>query len=208
MLSTPDLWLDLPLDHLPLIALDLETTGWHPPAAAITEIALVPCGACRDRTAFTTLIDPRQPISREIQVRTGITPDMVRGRPVIEAVMPEVRRVLSTGIFVSHNVAFDWPFLDHAHRQAFGAPLSVPSLCTLVLARRLLSFLPSRSLEHVTRHFGVPLLQAHRAEADARAVAGILPPLLQLLVEHGYPTARRLVEAGFLRLEPPGPRSR
>ncbi len=49
-------WLDLPLNELPFICLDLETTGYAPPYARITEIAMIKNSP--DEKVFQTLVNP------------------------------------------------------------------------------------------------------------------------------------------------------
>ncbi|HZD03651.1 MAG TPA: exonuclease domain-containing protein, partial [Longimicrobiales bacterium] len=63
----------------------------------------------------------------------------------------------------------------------FDAP-TLPRLCTVRMARRLLPGLRRRNLDALTRHFGIPVHQRHRAFGDALATARIL---LRLLDEAG-----------------------
>ena len=56
----------------------------------------------------------------------------------------------------------------------------MPSLCTLRLARKFLS-LKSNKLEEVAKYFQVPLIGAHRAMTDTKAVRGILNCFFDIL---------------------------
>lgn len=200
-MSSPSLpWGDKPIRELPYMVLDLETTGLYPNAADILEVALVPLNS--EEPILDTLIDPEKPIPSEITKLTGIKDGDVRGKPKIHELMPVLQAYLETGIFVSHNVPFDWGFLDQAYRRHAGKPLNCPNLCTLELSRRLL-MLHKNALGFVAAHFQIPLVNAHRAMADTVAVKEILLRFFDVLEKRGCKTANDLVQEGYLRLNPP-----
>ena len=72
---------------------------------------------------------------------------------------------------LAHNAGFDRRVLQAACRAARLEAPRLPFLCTLKGARRSLS-LPSRKLNAVCAHFGIPL-EHHHAGSDARACAEI-----------------------------------
>jgi DNA polymerase-3 subunit epsilon len=51
-------------------------------------------------------------------------------------------------------------------------------LCTVKLARKLLTHLPRRNLDALAWHYDVPIVGRHRAGGDARATAQVLARLL------------------------------
>ncbi len=65
------------------IALDLETTGLDPYRCGITEVSAYRFIDGEPVEEFTTLIDPERAIPKEISELTGITPDMIYGKPKI-----------------------------------------------------------------------------------------------------------------------------
>jgi DNA polymerase-3 subunit epsilon len=67
-------------------------------------------------------------------------------------------------------------------------PLGNRRLCTVRLARRLLSHLPRRSLDHVTSHYGITIEDRHRALGDAMATAQVLGRLLDDAYARGVDT--------------------
>ena len=73
-----------------IVALDIETTGLDPQRDAIIEIAAVRFNSRRIEDQWSTLINPRRPISEFITNLTGITNNMVNGAPQIEEVLPEL----------------------------------------------------------------------------------------------------------------------
>lgn len=189
-------WLDYDLARLPFIILDLETTGFAPPAARITEIAVIALGAEREDT-FQTLINPQIPIPKEITDITGISNAMVRDQPVISEVLPVLDKIFENGIFVSHNVPFDSSFLDYAYRTNLGRPLEMPALCTLKLARKMLN-LCSNKLSSVASHFGIEMKEMHRAMCDTVAVKDILRCFLSNLDKDGLKTGHDLLKRGII----------
>ncbi len=198
-------WIDTPLQELPFVVLDVETTGIEPSTSAITEIAMVTAGPGPEEV-FDTLIDPQKPIPPEVVKLTGITDEMVRGKPTLREVTPFVASILEGGIFVSHNVPFDWGFLDLAFREHLGKPLRMHSLCTLRLARRYLN-LSTNKLAMVAKSFDLDLTEAHRALADTQAVKGILRRMLEMLQGKGIKTGGDLIRHDLLFLNAPPPRS-
>jgi len=186
-----------PLKELPFVVLDLETTGMSPPGAKITEIAMVPMGPCAPKP-FHTLVDPQTPIPAKIVEITGITDEMVRGQPTDADIFPRIKKILAGGIFVAHNVPFDYGFFDYLFRQHTGAPLRMPTLDTLHLSRKYLQ-LPSHALGAVCRHLNVELKDAHRAMADTLAVKAVLEHFLNYLQDHGLTTGGALLSAGLIK---------
>lgn len=165
---------------------DLETTGLKPGAAGITEIAAIRVENSRFISEFHSLINPERRIPFAITQLTGITEEMVRNQPAIEAIFPQFLNFLGSAVLVAHNADFDLGFLNlEAHRFQASSLLN-PSLCTLRLARRLLPMLRSRSLDALAAYFGVANQTHHRALEDARVAAEILLILLEQVAALGF----------------------
>jgi len=74
--------------------LDTETTGLSPASGdAVVEIAIVDSGG---RAVLNTLVDPGRNIPWQATNVHGITNDMVRGRPTLSQLMPQIRQIIST----------------------------------------------------------------------------------------------------------------
>jgi DNA polymerase III, alpha subunit (gram-positive type) len=77
--------------RMPLIvALDLETTGLDPAQDAVIEIGAVKFSEKRVEGEYSTLINPRKPISGFITNLTGITNSMVLNAPLLINALPEL----------------------------------------------------------------------------------------------------------------------
>jgi DNA polymerase-3 subunit epsilon len=163
------------LKDLRFAVVDTETTGGGARGDdRVMEIAVVHVDGSQITTALDQLVDPQRPIGRFVSRLTGITWDMVREAPTFGDIAPMVHEALEGRIFVAQNARFDWRFLSMELKRATGRPLSGERLCTVKLARKLLTHLPRRSLDALAWHYEVPIVGRHRAGGDARATAAVL----------------------------------
>lgn len=150
---------------LPIVFVDLETTGGSVGVDRITEVGVVEVGP-EGVTRWSTLVDPRRPIPAFIQQLTGISDAMVRGAPTFEQIAPSLFERLAGKLFVAHNANFDRGFL-RAEFQRAGLAFNPDVLCTVRLSRALFPAEKRHGLDAlVERHALVPA-DRHRALADA-----------------------------------------
>ena len=193
------------------VVVDLETTGLKPGPAAITEIAAIRIEHGRLTQEFHTLVNPGRRIPAAITRLTGITEDMVHDQSRIDEVFPRLHTFLGSATLVAHNADFDLGFLDFDAQRLMSAPLLNPSVCTLRLAKRLLTGVRSRSLDAVASHLGVSGPDRHRALGDARITAEVFLIFLEQLSERGVKTLGQLLDFQHTardgrRFTPPLPR--
>jgi DNA polymerase-3 subunit epsilon len=163
----------------PAIAfVDLETTGATSLSDRITEIGIVRVANGSIVDEWSTLVDPERSIPEDIRVLTGITNEMVRGKPTFAQLAREVRERLDGHVFVAHNARFDYGFLKNAFRRC-GVAFTADVLCTVRLSRRLYPQAVGHSLDalvarHALEDVFVPEPAArggrHSALGDARAI--------------------------------------
>jgi DNA polymerase-3 subunit epsilon len=164
------------------VVVDLETAGGAPVyGEGIIEIGALRLHAGRIVDQFQALVDPGRRVPTFITQLTGITDDMLAGCAAIDAVLPRFVDFAADSVLVAHNAAFDFAYLDAARLRLDGAVFAQQRLCTLRLARRLLPQLRRRSLDALAGHFGIPLVDRHRALGDARITAELFFHLLELL---------------------------
>lgn len=181
----------VPLDELPFVVVDTETTGtsiWG--GDRVTEVATVQVRGGEVGDAWSTLIYPQRPIPLWITSLTGITDEMVRDAPPFWTVAEQVRSTLGRGIFVAHNVGFDWRFLNAELERTTGDGFVLDGrrLCTVRLARVFLRKLERRSLDHLASYYGVSIRERHRALGDAVATAHCFTYLLEAARRLGIKT--------------------
>ena len=183
-----------PLAELDFVIVDVETTGWLPEEAGITEIGAVRVSAGRVQAQFCTLVNPGSAIPADITALTGITDAMVGRAPAISAAMPRFLAFADGCVLTAHNAAFDIGFLSAAC-GACGVPWpAFPVLDTVALARLVLGAteVPDRKLHTLANFFGTSALPCHRALPDAMATAEVLQGLLDRLAVTGVRTLAEL----------------
>jgi DNA polymerase-3 subunit epsilon len=180
---------DSPLHELEFAVVDLETTGRSADRdERVTEVGAVVVRHGRVEEQFTTLVNPGRWISPVVVRLTGITNAMVARAPWFDDVAEDIVRVLHERVFVAHNAAFDWGFLNDELMRSVGEPLLGERLCTVRLAKRLLPELRRRNLDAVTSHYDVRNRARHRAFGDAEATAHVFARMLDDLGRQGVHT--------------------
>lgn len=176
---------------------DVETTGTSPTAGdKITEIAIAQVRGGEVVDVYAQLVNPQRPIPPYITQLTRISWEMVRDQPTFRDIAPAVVDRLAGHVFTAHNAAFDWRFVGEELDRGIGHLLAGPKLCTVRMARVLLPSLPRKSLDHVTRHFGIEIEARHRAEGDAVATAQALVRMLRIAEDEGvrsWPALERML---------------
>jgi len=176
---------DPDLKDVNFVVVDVETTGGRPGPAKITEIGAVRIEGLRVVSTFHSLINPQRPIPAKIIEITGITPDMVRGAPRIELLMPKVMDFMKDAVVVGHNIQFDLAFLNYELSRLDGRRLGEGAFDTLKLSRLLAPGLPNHRLATVAGALGSSVETFHRALADASATAHVFLTLVGRLQERG-----------------------
>ena len=177
------------LNALSYVVVDTETTGgraWS--GDRITEIAAVVVRSGEIVEMFETLVNPQRPIPPFVTRLTNITWAMVKDAPTFDRVAPDVMRVLEGNVFVAHNMMFDWRFVSSELSRSTGRQLRGRRLCTVNIARKVLPQLSRRSLDYVSRYYGVENHARHRAGGDALATAKCLIRMMSDLSDRGCAT--------------------
>lgn len=166
------------------VAFDIETTGFSHDVDEMIELAairIVDGQLVRGKELeFSALIKPKyNSISPRIQSLTGISNDMVKDAPHIEAVFDEFIEFLGEDILLGHNaVAFDSRFIRKAAIDR-GIIMNNKYYDTMKCIRssQELEF-PNYKLGTISSSIGVVNENAHRALSDAIATAEIYIKLL------------------------------
>lgn len=158
--------------------IDLETSGFNPPSAKILEIAILKIdrnGVVLDE--FSTLINPQDMYVGKTDIH-GITYSMVKNAPTFTEAARAILKLLENSIVVAHNARFEENFLSSEFEQ-YGHKLpSIPAIDTLWLSRQILD-LPNYKLETVISSYNEDIDDAHTALGDVRAMAKVLPRMLE-----------------------------
>ncbi|PRW64999.1 DEDD exonuclease domain-containing protein [Actinopolyspora mortivallis] len=172
-----------PLDEVTFVVVDLETTGRSRERDGITEIAAVKTRGGETVAEFSTLVSPGRRVPSEVTAITGITDHMLSEAPALDSALTAFLDFVGDGVIVAHNAPFDLGFLRAGCARLGLRWPTPPVVCTLRLARRVLSAGRTRghSLGELTTALGTAHAPAHRALRDARATADVLHALLRRL---------------------------
>ena len=161
------------------VTLDFETTGTDPRVDDIVSAGWVVLhgGAIQLATARHRLVRPSQPMPERSAVVHAITDDEAAEGDPLEHVLTELLRDLAGRVLIAHYSPAELGFLDAACRRHFGAPMRLPVVDTLDLARRRLARegtepLPGElRLDVLRARLGLPEHTLHDALGDAVATA-------------------------------------
>jgi ATP-dependent helicase Lhr and Lhr-like helicase len=162
------------LGETPFAVIDLEITGLYPARHdRVIEVAVVrlrPDLEVDDEWA--TLVNPCRDIGRtDIH---GIQAGDIAAAPLFEEIAPDVAVRLRNAVVVGHHLRFDLTFLSAEFTRAGRSLPTLPALCTLDLAYRLLPEAPSRKLDYCAEQVGALHEDRHTALGDARTTARLL----------------------------------
>ena len=181
---------DTPLDQVPLLALDVETTGLDSRRDSIVSLGLVPFDLRRIRChdASYWVVKPVCELSSQSVTFHHITHSDIQSAPELDAVLEQLLTAMAGKIMVVHYRPIERGFLDQAVRHLLGEGLQFPVIDTMQLEARLhprkrkpgwlhrLLGKPSVSIRLADSRlrYGLPLYQAHHALTDALATAELL----------------------------------
>jgi DNA polymerase-3 subunit epsilon len=180
--------LDLPLRTVPLVFLDLETTGLHPHQGdRICEVALQRVVGDRVEATLDQLVNPGRPLSDAAFDINGIGPEQLADAPDFAAIANSLLERFAGAALVAHNASFDVEFIRAELALIDGSLPPILAIDTLALARRLIPHRRSYSLAALTMALGgVP--PVHRAMADVLALRLVFDDLAQRLEALGITT--------------------
>ncbi|MGO1166355.1 MAG: exonuclease domain-containing protein [Janibacter sp.] len=170
-----------PLDRVPLLAVDVETTGLDTERDRVIAVGWVPVdGSIIDLSrAQRRVLGMRMDVGDSATVH-GITDDAVAAGSVPKEVLEELLEALSGRVLLAHHASIEVGFLSAACQRVYGAPLVVSCVDTLAVQRRLLTEgvgAPADPLPGAVRlwasreRYGLPRYRAHEPLTDALACA-------------------------------------
>lgn len=172
------------------VVVDIETTGSWSNGDRITEIGAVKVRNHLVVDEWHSLLNPQRAIPAKIVQLTGITNETVRDAPLFAEVADSFMEFMGDGIFVAHNVSFDYGFIAYEFER-IGRRFRFPKLCTCAGMRRRYPGHKSYGLGKLCETYGISLVNHHRALCDARATAQLLNLINQKRTEeqHGAQAA-------------------
>ncbi|MFP5401261.1 MAG: 3'-5' exonuclease [Gammaproteobacteria bacterium] len=182
---------DTALKDVPMVALDVETTGLDPARDEIVSIGLVPMRARCIRSSVSRywVVRPRAELNPESVTIHAITHAQIEAAPDFGAIIDELLPALAGQVVVVHCREIERAFLDLALKARIGEGLEFPVIDTMELEARLHRRPPpgffsrlfgrkpapvSIRLADSRERYGLPRYRAHHALTDALATAELL----------------------------------
>lgn len=178
-----------------IIYFDFETTGLNPYHANIIDYAFLFEEENSEETYIESLVNPQTKFEKVITDITGIHPEELEDKPIIEKQIPNIyyfinyehRQIASkpipTAYMVAHNCdGFDKVFLMRLFEDRKKYPLvkNWKFIDTLPLAKKLLPNLKSHSLKSLSTHFNIKA-GTHRALSDTICLKKVFHELVNML---------------------------
>lgn len=175
-----------PIGELPLVALDMETTGLDERRHAIVSIGLVPFNQHRIHLPQRRywVVKPPRPLSKRSITFHRITHSEIADAPDLNDILDELLEALAGRLVVVHYRHIERPFLDAAVKARRGEGVRFPVIDTMSLEARLhrqsrwarfkrwIGRPPASIRLHDSRlRYGLPHYQGHHALVDALATA-------------------------------------
>jgi len=157
------------------VILDFETTGLDPTSSEIIEIGAILVDGLEAGERFHALLKPARPVPWTISQITGITNEMLEGKPPLSEVAPAFLDFLRDYPIVAHNAAMERSFLDH-HVSPW-VPGAIKSFAVHNSIEPLALLLPDRSshsMENLRAWAGIVTENAHRADQDCEDLLKLL----------------------------------
>jgi DNA polymerase-3 subunit epsilon len=190
---------DTVLQDVPMVALDVETTGLDLAHDEIVSIGVVPMtlGRIASSASRYWVLRPRSELKPDSVTLHAITHAQIDAAPDLGAIVDELLATLAGRVVVVHCREIERTFLDLALKARIGEGLEFPVIDTMALEARLhrqpapglFARLFGRKPEPVSirladsrARYRLPRYRAHHALTDALATA----ELLQAQVAHRF----------------------
>ncbi len=174
------------------VIVDIETTGLEPDKSEIIEIGAIKTDGLKAKDVFTTLIYPTKPVPNLITNLTGISQEMVEGKPSIREALLDFTEFIGDNILVAHNTDFDISFLKYHISKHLQKEMQNKYFCTLKLARQLVTGVANYKLGTIANHMNITIPSQHRAMGDVEVTYNLWNNLVEMLRQKNISTIEEL----------------
>lgn len=117
-------------------AICIQTTGNVINNNSIIEIAAVKVSYGKILKTFQTYIKPDKMLQQNIEVETGITNEMLEGKPSIKNIMPQFLNFIGSDRLVGYNMGYHSRFIKEEYSKIYGREFFNQELCVMKLYRQ------------------------------------------------------------------------
>jgi len=162
-------------------AFDTETTGLKPEEEKIIEIGAISFDKLGIRARYNVLINPQKKILPEVTRVNGIDDSMVSDKLTFAENAGYFLDFIKDSILIAHNMPFDLSFVNKELKYINLPPIENKTADTLKLAKEILPELGKYNLQFLAKYFQINVVNAHRAEDDARVCMELFLKLLEMI---------------------------
>ena len=187
----------MPLESLPIVSLDLETTGLNTQQDRVLQIGIIDPGD--QSKALELLVNPSMAIPAASTAIHGITDEDVAGAPAFAHAFRLCRDNLRDRVIIGYNIGFDLAILSaetdrHGIEWRWQSALCLRQLATIALGQD--AMLMMGDLDALAIHYQIDISDRHSALGDAAISAKLYTAMLDDLRAKSITTfgeARRAV---------------
>jgi len=196
---------DTPIEQVPFVYLDTETTGIDPRLGErMCELAMLKVVNGQIVDTWESLLNPGRRISPGASEINNITNEMVQDKPHFKEVIKPVRDFLEGTCIVMHNAPFDLGFLSVQLSVLCQPELECPVLDSLYLARTYYRFPTGNRLGDLGRALKIDAGNLHRALADIELLKSVFEVFIHHFRQGGARTIGDLIclQKGTCQVDP------
>ncbi|WP_423406964.1 exonuclease domain-containing protein [Heyndrickxia sp. MSNUG] len=189
--------LDCPLNELPVIVFDLETTGFFPEKGdkVISIGAIKMTGSkIHEKDVFYSLVKTDTSIPIEISKLTNIDNGQLEGAPEAKDVLIDFFNFIGSSILVAHHAKHEQAFMKKISLEQLRVSFEHRIIDTSFLVRLTNPVIHPLPLEQLCNDCGIEVTDRHHALADAKMAAQIWAFFLKKAQHQGYNNLREVYE--------------
>ena len=187
----------MPLEKLPLLSVDLETTGLNTAQDHVLQIGMIIPN--EPASAHQVLVNPGTPIPAASTAIHGISDSDVQDADAFPVAFRACRDAMAERVVIGYNIGFDLAILStetdrHGIEWRWGSALCLRQLATIALGRN--AMLMMGDLDALAAHYEIDITNRHSALGDAQISAKLFFAMLDDLRAKSITTfgeARRAV---------------
>ncbi len=187
-----------PLDSLEVVAIDLETTGFHPQRGdEIISVGAVAVRGCEvlENECFYTLVQSNRTVPEHIELLTGITNDALREAPDLRSAMLRLFQFVGSRPMVAHHSRHERDFLRAALWKTSRLPFTHRLIDTMMMVQLSAGSLGNATLDTLCAINGIEIRKRHNAFYDALATAHLWSVYVQKAIVLGYQDLSQVYES-------------
>ncbi|CAM3736988.1 exonuclease domain-containing protein [Alkalicoccus chagannorensis] len=161
----------LPLEKVPAVVFDLETTGFRPEKG--DEILSIGAVNLKTEKEFYSLVRTEKTIPLEVTQLTHISEADTKEAPPAGEVMQDFFSFAEGSTLIAHHAAHEKSFLQHLLRRRFGSSFTHRLIDTSFVASILPEMEGAFHLEDCCSVYDIACPSRHHALEDARVTAAL-----------------------------------